>query len=366
MEHVSTLCRIVWKAAHKSQWHEWCRRCGMGPKSMWQSVFHKEERWQQSSSFIHGWSKLLYKPRRGKLHSKNPRAISCWAKPDGEIRFTKAVGRMCLQRCGPLRVGMPQDDTWMYIRYAMYPIVCISSASKEFWSNVQKCWLAFAAEPFSVESVETCSNETYVLFQIMALVVMPKRPGSPIVSGAASLFSSCRMHHVPTTWYPEPGYWKHGSKQHVEGTASVGVAQGRSLAHQPRTFAIEQWQALLEAWQNSHRHNFLLLSTIFRFCFIMLHHVLSFHFFFWGGICIYIYICTICIYMFHKCSSFFGGFHRMLPAMLWETCSQVITTGDSRLWIRSFPGQHPKSQIPQISSDVCRLVSDWLCLIMID
>lgn len=169
---------------------------------MWQIVFHKEERWQQSSSFIHGWSKLLYKPRWGKLHSKNPRAISCWPKPDGEIRFTKA-GRMCLQRCGPLRVGrMPQDDTCISgtHRYAMYAIVCISSASKEFWSNVQKCWLAFAAEPFSVESVETCSNETHVLFQIMALV--RKTPGSPIASDAASFYLWCRMHHRPTiAWY---------------------------------------------------------------------------------------------------------------------------------------------------------------------
>jgi len=79
---------------------------------------------------------------------------------------------------------------------------------------------------------------------------------------------------------PELGYWKHGSKQHVEGTASVGVARGRSLAHQPHAFAIEQWQALLEAWQNSHTHtipfkfqSFSVLVLYVSECFIMFHHL---------------------------------------------------------------------------------------------
>ena len=67
-------------------------------------------------------------------------------------------------------------------------------------------------------------------------------------------------------------------------------------------------------------------------CFIMFHHVSS--------------CCIICQYFSNKFSSFFCGFHRVLPAMLWETCSLCtqVTTGDSRLWIRSFPGQDSESQ----------------------
>lgn len=73
---------------------------------------------------------------------------------------------------------------------------------------------------------------------------------------------------------------------------------------------------------------FLLTFSHLQFWFYSFHNVSS--------------CCIICQYFSNKFSSFFCGFHRVLPAMLWETCSlctQVITTGDSRLWIRSFPGQ---------------------------
>ena len=148
---------------------------------------------------------------------------------------------------------------------------------------------------------------------------MRKRPGSLIASDAASFSSLCRTHYGPTiTRYhvpcvlgtyvlqlPELGYWKHGSKQHVEGTACVGVAQGRSLAHQPHTFEIEQWQALLQAWQDSHTviHTIPFAFSHFQLLFYMFHHVSSFF--------------PSC-FIFHV-SSFFYALHRMLPAML-ETC----------------------------------------------